>query len=350
MRKLLLMTVGLAIVGMLASTALATSFAPGLYNLSAKDRSNLFSGGVPEGLGATIDPGDEQRNTFRIDQAHTGIKVSAGPDIWIDDASPYPYTNNALTGLLYDQVYTGDKVGGPGNNIGPGDTLPTDLYFKPGTRWTDAATGTGTDGLWTDTLVSKTFGPATTAGGFGGLIVIYDDPAINSDYAGAGGGPADWVEADPVAPAGQAVTDPSITTGYVDAFPTFTDVQPWLIMTLAPLPAWHGAPAGTTMIESNYNVNPITGRIDATGVLFGNIIGGSAATSLIWMQDFFGPGLDVRLDFRIEGSVGSLTSEGWQLSSEDPVQFGLLPEPGVMSLLGLGIVSLLGVRKIRKQK
>jgi hypothetical protein len=357
MRKLLLVVVGLAVFGMLATQANALTLPKNLYRASLNDQSSIFNKvtGLPEVLNEALDPGDEQRNLFLVDAINLGKPGGTPANVLINPTGTgyTPYTSNLLSGLLYDAVFTGHSTGGVGSSLSVASTLPTDLYFAPGPRYSDAVAATGTDGLWTDMVVSPTSGAATTALGYGGLVVIYADPAINSSYAGDGVapiGPADWVEANYTVPAGQFVTDAAITTGYVDAFPTFTEpgLEPWLIMTLAPLPAVFGAPAGTVIMEDNYKV--VGGAISATGLAFGNIIGGTAATNMQWMLDYFGPGLDVRFNFSVTGSTTQLTQDGWQLSSADPVQFGILPEPGVMSLLGLGIVSLLGIRKIRKQK
>jgi hypothetical protein len=379
---------GLAVVGMLASSVLADTVLPfGYKRASLVDRSSVYRQGQPIPTGGELEIGDEQRVIYRIDAINNGtLELGLAPpgtkQVFSDGG--VPYTNGALTGMLYDL-----EIGGFGTSGKPLPGDPSDLYFVPGPRY--KSDGTGTDGMWTDTVPSASVGAVTTAAGYGGIIVVYDDGTINTKFQGDGDGavlgdgagsnagmnqgeydwrmPGDLTGATPHPGAG-VMAVPGVLTN-ADYFPTVSDTVannpgatypdsgtavPWLIMVLAPLPAQFyappaagglmdpGAPTTTVLLEDEFS---ITGG--ASGYAFGNIIGGTYGTSM--MQDVFGPGLDVRLDFDISVPGGGLTADGWQTRSDDPVQFGvsIIPEPGVMSLLGLGVLGLIGVQAKRKK-
>jgi hypothetical protein len=166
--------------------------------------------------------------------------------------------------------------------------------------------------------------------------------------------PGDTSGASPHPGAGaMAVADGSLTNA--DYFPTISDpagatgpgdsgeASLLLAMVLAPLPpavqaAW-SVPAGTTLIDRDFD--PAAG---GDGLAFANVIGGALAPYM--RSDLFGPGLDVRLDFEVGPSAGA---EGWQIDGDDPVQFGILPEPTTLGLLGIGLVGL-GFRARHRRK
>ena len=226
-------------------------------------------------------------------------------------------------------------LGGPAPGEVPLDAAPWVLFFGPGGRYT---TGGGTDGTWADLYTPDGSAPVDSATGAGGLIVVYDDPALNTDLTI---GPSAWSEG-----TGGASADGSLSAS--DVFPTISDVEPWLIIALMPLePAWAlalGAPAGSVIYEKVGT--PLT---TGTGRAWGNIIGGSSLATTQWGTDVFGPGLDVRLDYQAKVTQYP-GQDGWTAVSVDPIMFTVVPEPASMTLLGLGLASLAGLAARRKQR
>ena len=324
MKKVLL---ALCVVSVCAGIAAAIELPLGNdFRASVVDRSNLYAPGtnggtslVPQAFGDVPAVGDENRSVFSVDAINFGARST---DIFgvpmIVDVNPQQgvsgYQNGELSGLLYDiNILASSSI--------PGATPPWTLYLGPGSRYT--SDGSGTDGTWTDTVLGAV--TATTGGGYGGLLVIYQDPTVDTNFAL---GPGAWVE-DAI-----ANPDPSLTDS--DHFPTISEVSPWLVAVLAPLSGPYPVPAGTVAVES-INVFP-NGN---TGLAFANIIGGTAAG--IFQLDTFGPGWDIRLEY--EPIIGAGPIDGWQTASDDPVQFTTIPEPMTLGLLGLGLAGLVARRR-----
>jgi hypothetical protein len=394
--------------------AAITSFPLGEeYRANVVDRSNLYSEAgdgdaflEPEAAGAFINIGDEQRNLFSVTAANFGTLEGGVPPgtLQVFADAPAPYSNGLLTGMLYDLKVLGfeDTSDADGDftdesspNVSPGQ----DIYFGAGGRYTDAVSGAGTAGIWTDLKPGVGGLLASTAAGYGGLLVVYDDSPVNTRFAGDGDagvlgdgaeseatssiGRWDWREPGDGTGAsghpGVPLAGASVSTG--DYFPTISDIGafnagathpdsgtavPWLVGVLAPL---NGSPfatfnsggtglpgdAGNTpgpgsetlLIEDEFV--PTSGGL---GYAMINIIGGAAAGQ--FDTDVFGPGWDVRLDFEISvpisGGAPALTSDGWQVRSDDPVQWATVPAPTTIGLLGMGLLGLAGVRFRRKRR
>lgn len=332
------------VVALTAGQALAFTLPPGSYRASLVDQTNIFSdtGGVvgdnetPEASGASVDFGDEDRSIFSVDGANFGdIQGDAHgvPEVKAG-GPPAPIANGVLSGLFYDLDVIGASPALPVTSPLPASSI-VNVFYGPGSRYTNAG---GVNGTWTDMYTPNGEAAATTAAGAGGIVAVYYDPTIDTDFTL---GPANWSEG-----TGAGTSDGSMSA--TDTFPTITDGEPWLVMALMPWPVVKsvafGAPAGT--VAYNQFVTDGLGAVSSSkGLAFGNIIGGTSVGSMVWDTNVFGPGLDIRLEF--EPDLQS--TNGWQSASDDPVQWSVLPEPTTLSLMGLGLASLVGARIKRRR-
>jgi len=399
MRKLFALLALFAVVAVLAPPVRATTILPvGEYSASETDRSNLFSEAndgdeflEPEGLGDDVDVGDEQRSIFKVDALNTGFKVveaTTGTKTVVEDGGTIDYTSGLLTGMLYDLKI--DRIidqsdGSSGATITPPAAGTSHQYTLEKGRAGRYLSSGGSDGTWTDTiggpgeLVSD--GPVNGVT-YGGILVIYEDPALNLAFDGDGtapDGPWDWREPGDVSglsphPGAAALSIPGVMTTADDS-PTTSDVpgsstgvadsgtaEPWLVavlVDLADIPAHGPFPAnpfgvadGTYLKEFDFTIDSGL-SVDFHGLAFANIIGGTAAHvfDLGNFNVFSADGAvkwlaDLRIEF--EGESAGILYNGWQIDSDDPTMFGIIPEPATMTLLGLSLVGLAGLRRKKK--
>jgi hypothetical protein len=344
-----------------------------------KDVSTIYSdqdgdGSLePEALGDPINVGDEQRTLSQV----TTIFDSGGGVVF--DTS----STAELTTMLYDLAAVPTLV--------PGGVV---IDFIPAGRnpiTTDAdLDSTGPDGVYgtaDDPLDPTTAAPIT----FGGVLEIYQDTTkdYSQDPGGvgrydaklpsgvpvpldAGNGPSFWTEG----AAGHVAGGPG-----ADTFTGATDGSLWLGAVLVELQ--YLANVGVIVDPATIGGVPFTpGTVlrevldfsagSGSGFAYMNAVGGSLAPSLL--RGLAGPLADAAILFDLntpivtsdpDGSIAAglgqtgdetlsdtLVYQGlgqWQVDSEDPVVFAIIPEPTSMSLLGLSLVGLLGARWRKKK-
>ncbi len=319
----------LVVAAVVSAPAGATTLPKGADLVAGlNDRSSLFdSDGNPIDFGLNPVVGDENRSISVIRSIEFG---EAGTDLFgvpivSGTGSFATYQAGDLTAMLYDTVI--EQSSTIGNLLDA-----KELYFTPGGRYADsipAAEPTGPGRIrWL--VRSRRRRRAATAACWSSTMTRTTTP-----FSTAAHGPTNWSEG-----TGGATADGSLSAS--DSFTDFSDVEPFLVAVLAPLPAAYGKPAGTVLWESLPAAFSSSG--DGTGIAFANIIGGTAASS--FLQDFFGPGLDIRIEFEPQ-SLGQAVN-GWQVQSDDPIQFATVPEPTTLSLLGMSLFGLFGAWKKRK--
>ncbi|MCK4376583.1 MAG: PEP-CTERM sorting domain-containing protein [Candidatus Brocadiae bacterium] len=307
--------------------------------------------------------GEEQRTLFQV----TTI-FDEGGGVVFDTSDP-----TELTGLLYDLV-----LAGPPTPYGSGFILDFVPYGR-NPLLVDA------DG---DTIgaVDPTTGAPIV---FGGVMEVYEDAA--KDYTQDPGGVGAWDAILPTAPAPPlpvpslypAGAGPSFWTegasgvghaGAVgaDAFPGATEGTYWLsaafielqylanmgvLIDPALIPGGIPFAAGTVLREF-VDLSAGSGH----GFAYANIFGGAMAS--MFERGTGGPLADLALLFNVDGPIvvpipgggmglyDTLVYQGlgyWLIDSEDPVVFGIIPEPATLSLLGLSLLGLAGIRLRRKK-
>jgi hypothetical protein len=307
--------------------------------MSLYDGTHLYRDNTPLENGTPPAVGDESRSVFWVNALEGGVLTPPDPASGIPDVQPDPtggwavdVGNRQLRGMIYDiQI----------ENINP---ATGDITFKTAGRYTNAG-GPGTTGTWLDTCIGQV--QATTAGGYGGLVVVYevdpdDQPPMQLDPDGPAvhDGPSQW------AVGGGATVDPAFPLGITDAFPTVSVVEPWLVAVLTPMPqsflleevSWAGVP------WTNQTVSFLAGG--DTGRGFANVIGGTYAHLV--GKDVFGPGMDIRIEYELN-DADPATWGGWEKWSDDPIKMAFIPEPGSLALLGIALAGM-GARLLRRKK
>jgi len=330
-------TVGIALLALVFAASSALAVPVGKNRFGGTDRTSLWSNGAAEAPGDPINDGDENRTIINFGTTDVYAEWNTN--------SPTPTRRTSGTnfgdqwsgnygGMLYDVDVMGNESDLGGDNQPNGGDY---LWFEPGGRYTSVSGTPSNTGEWTDTFTPSGSPTATSGDDYGGIFAIYP---LSSGRIQFTGGPSDWSTGGNSLDPSMATEDEWANSGGSDAL---TDVQPLLVAALTP----HPNPAGVGgYSQGNSPDNAVlfegfSGTDSSEGSAWANIIGGTLADPNLVATNTFGPGLDIRLNFTSNLSADG--SDGFQVSSNDPVQFETLPEPATISLLGLSVIGLAAV-------
>jgi hypothetical protein len=292
----------------------------GEQNISLFDRSNLYRNGSPLTFGTMPAVGDELVTIFNLQPNFSFA--------WNPLTTEH---TGMLTGLKIAGVVDADTWLAP--------TLATtrvDLYFTPSGRYANTVHANGWAQIfqdepspssklaWTNLSVKKSRSPTDLNGTYAGSPAI----VLNSGATASTAGP-------------------------------FTDGSLFLEGTPVRIPASHsifldnnqGGPAGThpflglgyLEMEAFKLPTPDNNSYVGGGIMYLTVTGGSFA-GYIQRNTFF-PGADVFLQFDLNTKL----REGFNLGSDDPMTFNVIPIPEPTSLLLIGGV-LAGAAAIRRKR
>lgn len=303
----------------LASVAQAGVIAEqGIQNVSLFDRSTLYRNGSPLTFGTVPAPGDEDVVIFNLQP-----NASFG---W------NPLTTELtgmLTGLAIAGVVDSDTWLAP-----TALTTRVDLFFVPSGRYTDGIHNTG----WAQ-IFEETPSPSSKLAWTNLSVNKGRSPTdLNGTYTGA---PAIVLGSGSTASTAGPFTDGSL----------FLDGTPVLI------PASHsifldnnqGGAAGTHpfiglgyLEMEGFKLPTPDGQANVGGgVIYFTVTGGSFAPNV--GKDTFFPGGDVFLQFGLNTNL----REFFNLGSDDPMTFNVIPEPTSLLLIG-GVLA--GAAAIRRKR
>ncbi len=292
----------------------------------------------PLGVGALLQPGDEDRSVANIDDLNTSTASWTVLDqYWTRSGSSYEL------GALWYNLYV--------------------YQFNLGMTYADPdgpGLGLGIAQVTTNYTTGPALGIATDAP----RIDIYKDPTPDWSASGnvaPGAGPGAWED-----DAGGPGVDHYPGVSYDDAnlngqYDPGEELELLLTGTLVPMFIDNGVPiVYTTTLNIEWNDTNNTGVPDA-GDWFGNPVDGQNNSGVAF-ADFDGgsllPYFDTDMFTTFAGYTADLwiqhtftTGEyGWQVTSSDPLRTQVVPEPGTMILLGSGLLGLGGYARRRSRK
>jgi hypothetical protein len=375
MKKALVLVAALGLLFAVAMPAMALEFSgPSPFKGTFDDFSALYAppatgAGASTPLGPRVGPagftlGNEQRTVFRINSIQ---------DVNNNFDSYYNPATEELTGVLYDLVLVGATAvnGSPTHfvlDFAPlaRNPIAADLYFGAN-KGRDVGTlpGGGAGGVgevYLGSGATKNFNSNPASDPNTGSTGLPAAPAPG--FLSALNSPAQWVQGAAGHAAGGAGADsyPTVTDGtQVLAF-EFLPLSYAVLQGLAIPDPTVPLAAGTVLREDLDLASGV-----GSGFGYANAVYTAGALSNL-LGDFNGiPYLDLTLRFNLRFPIldavpGSPTfgkilpnpdyigPGEWSVESQDPVRFGVaIPEPATLTLLGLGLAGISGLR-LRRRK
>jgi hypothetical protein len=304
MRKFIGLLVAAAFLWVAAAPAQAVALHPGENYAKLIDYTSFYVGGapmpIPTNPNGTVNwslfspaglVGAELRAIFKVTDLSNEWNPAA-PAYWTEVATD----GSALTGLMYDLIVHTVTVTATG----------FEAYLVPGAGSKDAGTVAGAGGqldVWVDTTpdFSQAAGPGAwlTDG-------TNDDYPTASDIDGGGGadaGVSQWLRAD------------FVPEGIIPG----SGGVPFVYLVTVSFNTLRGQGNGFADVFVNNTGLPIAGSVDFPDAL----------------SPVNGGDLSILTNLTLAGTTTVFS--GWQVQSNDPVEFYALPEPASMSLLLVGL-------------